>query len=66
MSAASQRWLTAQTGSDAMPPWALTDYEITRALATTAGEEHAALQAEQKSRRDLRAGLRPTGTDDDN
>ena len=49
-----------------MPPWALTDYEITRALATTAGEEHAALQAEQKSRRDLRAGLRPTGTDDDN
>lgn len=66
MSAASWRWLTATTGSDAVPSWALADYEITRALATATGEERAVLQAEQQSRRDLRDGLRPGAADDDN
>ena len=57
--------LTTRADHGEPPLWALTDYEITRALAAVPEDQRAALHAEQESRRHLRAAIRPAHDIDD-
>jgi hypothetical protein len=57
-------WLSAKTGGK-FPPWAFTDPELNRELATATGEQLTALRAERDSRADIRARLRNAPVADD-